>query len=56
MKIRARTNGDVIDVPEDAATILIDAGIYERVQDDEHSTTMEPLTTTNLPNLKKRGR
>jgi hypothetical protein len=38
MKIRAKANGDVIDVPEDAATHLIEAGIYDAVETDGKET------------------
>ena len=39
MKIRALTNGNVIDAHEDAAKILIEANIYERVSDKEKLTS-----------------
>jgi hypothetical protein len=35
MKIRALANGNVIEAHEDAAKILIENGIYEKVDDKE---------------------
>lgn len=54
MKIRALTNGEVIDVSEETAKELIEGGIYEAV--DEHSTKVEPLTTKNVQPLAKKAR
>lgn len=34
MKIRAVATGEVIDIGEEGATILIDAGIYEAVTEE----------------------
>lgn len=65
MKIRALANGNVIEAHEDAAKILIDAKIYERVSDKEPltasltppvSSAVAPLTTADLPKKPKRGK
>jgi nitrous oxide reductase accessory protein NosL len=58
MKIRAKANGDVIDVLDDAATMLLEAGIYERVEEEQpapktpaqkKSTKVAPMTTDDMP-------
>jgi hypothetical protein len=56
MKIRAKANGDVIDVSDATAAELIEAGIYERVVDPATSTKVEPLSTTDMPPLVKKGK
>lgn len=60
MKIRAKANGDVIDVSEETAKELIEAGIYDAVDAPKDaatkSTKVEPLTTKNVPPLTKKAK
>jgi hypothetical protein len=51
MKVRAKANGEVIDVSEEAATILLNAGIYEPVD-----TKVEPMGTDSMPGKPKRAK
>lgn len=58
MKIRAKANGDVIDLSDDTARELIEAGIYEPVDAETStpSTTVEPLTTEHMPVRTKKAK
>lgn len=56
MKIRAKANGDVIDVTEETAKELIDAGIYDVVDEPKKSTKVEPLTTKDTPPLARKAK
>lgn len=60
MRIRARQTGDVIDLEDEGAQTLIDAGIYDAVESKkapppkkpdkpDKSTKVEPLTTEDIP-------
>ena len=40
MKVRAKANGNVLDLPDGEAEALVKAGIYERM-DDEPSVTKD---------------
>ena len=69
MKIKARTTGDVIEINDEGAGTLIDAGIYDAVTEPtkkeppkapapktpapEKPTKVEPLTTEDMPSTKK---
>ena len=56
MKIRAIANGNVIDIDDAGAKVLIDAGIYEPV-DEPKSKKVTPLTTKDVaPLVKRKGR
>jgi hypothetical protein len=48
VKIRAKANGEVIDVSEEAATLLLNAGIYEPVD-----TKVDPMGTDTMPTKRK---
>jgi hypothetical protein len=54
MKIKAKTNGDVIDVTEATAKELIEAGIYDAV--DESPTAVAPLGTESVPVRTKKAK
>jgi hypothetical protein len=56
MKIRAKANGEVIDVSEETAAPLLEAGIYERVAESVASTKVEPLMTTDAAPLVRKGK
>ena len=61
MKIRAKANGEVIDASEEAAKELIEAGVYEPVDEPadapkKKSTKVEPLTTENTPPLARKAK
>lgn len=56
MKIRSVQTGEVIDIPEDGAVPLIEAGIYQRVTELATDTVVEPLSTTDMPPLVKKGK
>jgi hypothetical protein len=45
MKIRAKANGDVVDIADDAANPLIEAGIYEAVA-TRRGTPKRPAKTS----------
>ena len=53
MKIRAKVNGDILDVSDETAEELIDAGIYEAAKT---STKVEPLTTKDVPPRAKKAK
>lgn len=53
MKIRAKANGNILDVSDGEAEPLLTAGIYELV-DAPNATKVEPLTTKDMP--KKKGK
>jgi hypothetical protein len=46
MKIRAKATGEIIDISEEGATILIEAGIYEPVDSEPPVLTkmVKPMT------------
>jgi hypothetical protein len=56
MKIKAKANGDVIDIPEDAANALIEAGIYEAVPEDAPGAPSVVLTKMVTPRTARRPR
>lgn len=47
MKIKAKSNGDVIDVSDEAANELIRAGIYDAVEETPTTEDSPPLMTEN---------
>jgi hypothetical protein len=54
MKIRAKANGNIVDVPDDDADALLVSGIYEPL--DAPSTEVAPLTTTDKPKKKAKAK
>jgi len=51
MKIRAKANGNIVDVSDGDAAALLAIGIYESV-DAPQATKVKPLTTKDLPKKK----
>jgi hypothetical protein len=60
MKIRALANGDVIDVSEETAKELTEAGIYEAVEAPKDApkkpAKADPLSTKNTPPLARKAK
>ena len=65
MKIKARVSGDVLEIGDEGARTLIDAGIYDAVEPPkkdppkppkkpEKSTKVEPMTTEDMPTPPKK--
>lgn len=50
MKLRAKANGNIVDVPDGEGEALLASGIYEPL---EESTAVEPLTTASVPKQAK---
>ena len=44
MKVKARTNGNIVDLPDETATPLIAAGIYDAVEPVESVDEAPPPT------------
>jgi hypothetical protein len=53
MKIRAKANGDIIEVDEEAAKGLIEAGIYEAV-DEEPPVVLTKMVTPRTARRQRR--
>lgn len=60
MKIKAKANGDLLEIDDAAAKTLIDAGVYEAADEPkkkpaekpaEKPTKVEPLTTEDMPTV-----
>lgn len=58
MKIRALANGNVIHADDEAARILIEGGIYEKVSDEESSSTevASPPPMAETPAKRRKAR
>ena len=52
MKVRAKTNGNILDLPDGEAAGLIAAGIYEKLEGDEKESgeTKAPIESYQTRN------
>jgi hypothetical protein len=56
MRVRSVATGEVIDIAEEGATILIDAGLYEPVSDAPQGDPPPVLTKMAKPITSRRRR
>lgn len=58
MKIRAKANGMLLDLPDSQAEAYMSTGLYDLVEEapQQEATKVEPLTTTDLPPKKKKAK
>lgn len=54
MRIRAKANGNIVDVPDDQARGFIEAGIFEAVDEEKAETGDEDEREATTPSAKRR--
>lgn len=53
MKLRAKANGYLVDVPDNEAEGYLSTGLYEKVEEEPKSTKVKPMGTDDMPTKKK---
>lgn len=53
MKLRAKANGAVLNLPDAEAEAYLGTGLYERIDEPIEPTKVAPMTTADMPTQKK---